>query len=559
MLDQTTAALPEGAVALFSFGARLYIIGGRSFNNPALAISVRWGDETVYLAYADGIDTRGGDVKLDLLPGIYDLVKVDPFGGVVQTNVIVKEGTQLIPRSGQPFVQIVYAFPAGLLTTEELEGYIVPLNVQADWSVVDPLSAAYVQNKPNFITIDDFNLILSNTIADQIETEVTTQLTPVIGTYLRKTSSGDISTADSVDVNHTGDVSKSSANTAILNQMLADVNAAGGGVLRLSRGTIATQGFATYSNAHISVEGLGERISNLIMTGNTGNLFTVSQNSQGFRTHFSGFSGLKHSDGSTGGAVIRAEYPSVSSSLNNTLKVKNVEGRGYGTTFGAVVVPVNCWNMIIEDIEGEGISSTPATMVGAVACFGKCTVAHLNRIKGMWMQSVISYEAGHFSEGARISGLHGVAVNSLVNMAGGNDAPGVYISQSHGETFDYGIYILNHSQVQLDNVHLYKRVTSTSNWYGVWMEANGAYAGNSLTANGLMISGFKGSTAGGTAQGIFCDDVNGIAGAGNLIENCDTGFGGNDTCTGQLAFTYRNVTAPTNGITGVTVIDTAAT
>ena len=180
LLDQTTAALPEGAVALFSFGARLYIIGGRSFNNSALAISVRWGDETVYLAYADGIDTRGGEIKLDLLPGIYDLVKVDPFGGVVQTNVIVKEGTQLIPRSGQPFVQIVYAFPAGLLTTEELEGYIVPLNVQADWSVVDPLSAAYVQNKPNFITIDDFNLILSTTITDQIETEVTTQLAPVI-------------------------------------------------------------------------------------------------------------------------------------------------------------------------------------------------------------------------------------------------------------------------------------------------------------------------------------------------------------------------------------------
>lgn len=180
LLDQTTAALPEGAVALFSFGARLYIIGGRSFNNSALAISVRWGDETVYLAYADGIDTRGGDINLDLLPGIYDLVKVDPFGGVVQTNVIVKEGTQLIPRSGQPFVQIVYAFPAGLLTTEELEGYIVPLNVQADWSATDPLSAAYVQNKPNFITQEDFNIILATTITEQIETEVTTQLAPTI-------------------------------------------------------------------------------------------------------------------------------------------------------------------------------------------------------------------------------------------------------------------------------------------------------------------------------------------------------------------------------------------
>jgi hypothetical protein len=141
---------------------------------------VRWGDETVYLAFADGIDTRGGDIRLDLPPGIYDLVKVDPFGGVVQKNIVVKDGAQLIPRSGQPFVQIVYAFPAGQLTTEELEDFIVPLNVQADWSVTDPLSAAYIQNKPNFITNDDLNLILATTIGPIIDEAVEEQLTPVV-------------------------------------------------------------------------------------------------------------------------------------------------------------------------------------------------------------------------------------------------------------------------------------------------------------------------------------------------------------------------------------------
>ncbi|MCA0340234.1 MAG: hypothetical protein LCH99_10920 [Proteobacteria bacterium] len=165
---------------MFSFGARLYIIKGRSFNNADLAVTVRWGDETVYLAFADGIDTRGGDIRLDLPPGIYDLVKVDPFGGEIQTNVVVKDGASLIPRSGQPFVQIVYAFPAGQLTTEELEDFIVPLNVQADWSVTDPLSAAYVQNKPNFITQDDFNLILSTTIGPIIDEAVEEQLAPVV-------------------------------------------------------------------------------------------------------------------------------------------------------------------------------------------------------------------------------------------------------------------------------------------------------------------------------------------------------------------------------------------
>lgn len=179
-LDRTTAPLPDGAVALFSFGARLYIIKGRSFSNADLAVTVRWGDETVYLAFADGIDTRGGDIRLDLSPGIYDLVKVDPFGGEIQTNVIVKDGTQLIPRSGQPFVQIVYAFPAGLLSNEELEDFIVPLNVQADWSVEDPGSAAYIQGKPNFITNDDLNLILATTIGPIIDEAVEEQLTPIV-------------------------------------------------------------------------------------------------------------------------------------------------------------------------------------------------------------------------------------------------------------------------------------------------------------------------------------------------------------------------------------------
>lgn len=375
---------------------------------------------------------------------------------------------------------------------------------------------------------------------------------------LRKTSSGDISTADSALLDHSGNTANASANAAILNQMLSDINAAGGGVLRLNRGTIATTGLSPYSNQHIAVRGLGERISNLIMTGTSGNLFTINQNSQGFRTHFEGFSALKHSDGSTVGAVIRANYPSVTSSLNNTLIVKHVEGRGAGTAFGAVVVPENAWNMILENIEGEGISGAPSTMVATIAPRGKCTVAHMRTIKGFWQQAVVDYEAGFFSEGIRISGLHGVAVNRLVNLPDLTDAPGVYISDSHGETFDYGLYILNASQVQLRDVHLYKRITSTSNWVGVWMEANGLYAGNSLTANGLMIGGFRGATAGGTATGIFCDDVNGIAGHGNEIEDCDLGAGFNNTCTGQFAFTHRNLVTVSSGTTGMTISATAA-
>lgn len=56
----------------------------------------------------------------------------------------------------------------------------MPLNVQADWSVTDPLSAAYIQNKPNFITNDDLNLILATTIGPIIDEAVEEQLTPVV-------------------------------------------------------------------------------------------------------------------------------------------------------------------------------------------------------------------------------------------------------------------------------------------------------------------------------------------------------------------------------------------
>lgn len=180
MLEKTSAPLPPGAVALLHFAGRLYIIGGRSFNNADLAVTVRWGDETVYLNQANGIDTRGGDVRADLLPGVYDLVKVDPFGGEVIKNVVVKDGAALIARAGQAFIQVLYAFPAGLLTTEELEAHIVPINVQADWAEADPLAAGFVKNKPDYITRYDLNLILSTEIGEQIGTEVTAQLIPVV-------------------------------------------------------------------------------------------------------------------------------------------------------------------------------------------------------------------------------------------------------------------------------------------------------------------------------------------------------------------------------------------
>lgn len=180
MLDKTSAPLPPGAVALLNFAGRLYIIGGRSFNNADLAVTVRWGDETVYLNQANGIDMRGGDVRADLQPGIYDLVKVDPFGGEVVRNVVVKDGAALVARAGQAFIQVLYAFPAGLLTTEELEAHIVPINVRANWAQIDSAAADYIQNKPNFITYDDFNLIISTTIGETIEAEVGAQLAPVI-------------------------------------------------------------------------------------------------------------------------------------------------------------------------------------------------------------------------------------------------------------------------------------------------------------------------------------------------------------------------------------------
>jgi hypothetical protein len=85
-------------------------------------------------------------------------VKIDPFGGEVEQNVIVVSGAELEARAGQSFIQILYVFPAGTKTLMELEALIVPINVNADWSEANPSSATYILNKPAFITLDELCL-----------------------------------------------------------------------------------------------------------------------------------------------------------------------------------------------------------------------------------------------------------------------------------------------------------------------------------------------------------------------------------------------------------------
>ena len=171
-----SVVLDSGAIALLSFAQNSYVIGGRVFENPALAITTV---EQDYINGTNGAITTGRYVA-DFLPGIYDLVQIDPFGGEVIQNVVVSRGHEITARAQAFYLQIILAFPAGEKTLAELEALIVPLNVKADWGETDSNAASFIKNKPAFITEDDLNTLLATTIGDTIETEVETQLTPAI-------------------------------------------------------------------------------------------------------------------------------------------------------------------------------------------------------------------------------------------------------------------------------------------------------------------------------------------------------------------------------------------
>jgi len=165
-----------GAIALLSFAQNSYIIGGRVFSNPHLAVTTR---EVDFINGENGA-AAAGEYVADFLPGIYDLVQIDPFGGSVVQNVVVSRGHEIAARVGAHYLQIILAFPAGLKTLGELEAMIVPLNVKSDWAESDTEAASFIRNKPAFITTDDLATLLATTIGTQIEEEVDTQLTPVI-------------------------------------------------------------------------------------------------------------------------------------------------------------------------------------------------------------------------------------------------------------------------------------------------------------------------------------------------------------------------------------------
>lgn len=382
------------------------------------------------------------------------------------------------------------------------------------------------------------------------------ELAAISVNYLSRMSSGDLTLADSSAIVEGGLSADAATNTAEINTLLGDLPSSGGR-LTLTPGSYAVNGLATISNKDITVVGAGRRTTNLVMSGSSGNLFTVSQNSQGLRARFEKFSALKASDASTTGVALRFDYPSVSSSLSNTVHVSDFECRGDGTQFAAGVLVNNAWNTTFRGIEFEGVTNT-TTATGAVVYQGKCTVSDAEDIKVMWANAGLHVEGGSFGEGYRISNMHCVATNWMVRAQDGQDAPGLYVSNSHGETFQGGVYSLNRNQIFLDGLHLYKRVASTSNWTGVWLEANGAYNADLFNFRGLTILGFKDTAAGGTAVGMLIDDSDVTIGTGTTIMDCDVGINLNSNSNAVVDFIYNNVTTPTQNVpAGATVTATS--
>lgn len=182
LLDFIPPVIESGAVVVLSFAQSSYIIAGRAFQNARLALDALPDPLDIDQS---GLDTRSAPgVTADFLPGVYDLVVIDPFGGEARQSVVVNglRGLPITARTGKNYVQIILGFPAGEKTLSELEALVMPLNVQADWSENDTEAASFVRNKPAFLTEADFNLLLSTTVGDTIQEAVDTGLAPVIQT-----------------------------------------------------------------------------------------------------------------------------------------------------------------------------------------------------------------------------------------------------------------------------------------------------------------------------------------------------------------------------------------
>ncbi len=366
--------------------------------------------------------------------------------------------------------------------------------------------------------------------------------------YLRKTSSGDLSLADSAAMKFDGNVGDAATNTAEINTLLASLPAAGG-ILRGAPGTIAfnTGGVSTITNKEFTFEGCGKGVTNFLGVGTTGGLFSVSQNSQKLKVRIANCSILKHSDASSTGGALSFVYPSVVASISDTIALENVECRGANETtqYGALATIDNAWHVRICKCEFEGVPNT-VTATGAIVLQSKTTAIWLDQVKAYWANSLLYGAPGFGSEGHYLTNCQAVATNYLFQLENGISAPGFHISNCHAETFQGGLRLINRAQVQLSNVHLYKRLASNQNWIGIYT-LNDVGAAPQLQMTNVQMFGFKGAAAGGTAVGLFADRTNSIMGD-LYVNGMDTGVDFAATATGVLDMKYYNVTTPTNSI-----------
>lgn len=409
------------------------------------------------------------------------------------------------------------------------------------------------------VTFSPAGNIASTSVQGAIE-ELDAEKTTIAATdarYLRKLSSGRLSTADASAIDHSGNSSANATNTSEINTLLSSLPS--GGVLELANGIIYVDPLATVSNKTIVVEGLGKRISTIVLKGSSGNFLTFSQNSQNLRTILRKCSVLKHSDASTSGAALRVEYPVVSSHLANTAIVEDVECRGVNgtTTFGALFRPVNAWNTKWHDLEFEGIDGSPSSAVAAVDLLGKCTIAHGDMVKAFWAQyGGTRYEGGYFSEGGYLSRYHIVACDWIAFLDNGQDAPGASFHMMHGETFVGGLKLLNHPQIDINDLLVYKRLSSTQNWTMVWLEGSSGYSQDVCTVRGVRGWGAKGASAGGTAVGLVVDDSDGGMGSDIMLWDMDLGADLFNNSSWRLEFGHSNVTTLHQNVPGSANIST---
>lgn len=433
--------------------------------------------------------------------------------------------------------------------------YRVP-NTQAVASV-NTKTGAVVLNQDEILDGTNFK---QYPVADKTKLAALPTETGLKATYLRKLSSGEYSLADSATIRNDGNPADAAANGAEINTLLASIPAGVGGSLKIPPGAFYHNGLNDITDRHITIHGMG-KLSNLISTHATKHGINVVQNSYAYLTRLEKFSSRKSADADGTGYGIRVQYPVANGDISKSIHISNIMIAGIdpaASQFAGGILMKDAWGGEIEHIHHRGKQGS-RTSAAALFYDGKCVGQHVRDVSAFDCISAISSN-GDVHEGWYFSEIHAVGTDYLLNvpfLSVPGQGPGIILSNSHGETFKEGVKIVNHNNIQLSNLLLYKWRASAENWTGIWLESTGGNGCDYHSLNGIIIHGMKGvETVSGTATGMLLADTKVVNAVGMTFNDLDVGVnkisGPRSGPSGAVSGLKTNVTTPMQGTGSLT-------